>query len=110
MPAFMAVCWACLFRYAQVSKNVYEHRKTRRVNQMFRYLSILLSPLLRYLQQNARARKWADKLFRVFPGLKSFLIKVLYGRDALFPHYRSLTMGLQEQRIYEELTRRLEAE
>lgn len=108
----MAGCWAGLCRYAQDLKDEYERRRAQRVKHMFRYLSTLLSmvlsPLLKYLQQNVLARKWAEKLFRVSPGLKSFMIKLLYGRDALFP--RHLSMGLQEQRIYEELIRRLDAE
>lgn len=77
---------------------------------MYKYLAIVFSPLLAILHKNARARNVAEKILRLFPWLKPFLARLLYGKAVRFPHGPSLKTGPQQQRIYEEIKRRLKAE
>lgn len=79
---------------------------------MYRYMAILASPLLKLVHRNARVRNVAEKMLRPFPGLKMYLqARLLYAHAARLPHSRTplLRMGDRQQRIYEELERRLGA-
>ncbi len=78
---------------------------------MYKYLAVLLFPLLRVVQRNARIRNLAEQMLRPFPGLKLYLqAKLLYANTARASHSRKLHVGAQQQRIYEELTRRIKAQ
>lgn len=77
---------------------------------MFKYLAILLSPLLRVLERSALVRNMAEKVLRRFPGLKLYLATLLYGSAMRVLPGRTLHMGPEQQRIHEELNRRLTAE
>ena len=77
---------------------------------MYKFLAILVSPLLRIVQRNARIRNLVEQMLRLFPGLKLYLqAKLLYANTASASQSPALRMGAQQQRIYEELTHRIKA-
>lgn len=78
---------------------------------MKKYPAIIILPLLRFHQQNERIRNLAEKMLRPFPGLKLYLQnRLLYASSPRALYVRTLHTGAEQQRICEELTRRLEAE
>jgi len=72
----------------------------------------LFLPLFKTLEQSPRARRVAEKILRWFPGLKKQLVKLLYANGSATSASLSQTLhtGHQQQRVYEELKRRLESQ
>lgn len=77
---------------------------------LYRLSVRLLSPLFRRLQQSARARNIAERMLQPFPSVKTRLVRMLYVHASADMPLQTLDTGVEQQRIYEELHRRLKGE
>ena len=66
--------------------------------------------LVRWLQNRPWARKYADRIFLRYPRMKWILARMLYGGEQSLQRSFAEDAGAEQQRIFEELSRRMEAD